>query len=245
MDGRSGVTARRGPTEHPDAGPSCPARVRRRLAGHRANPGARLYGLSGPPHPADVAPRCPQCGAIPVPGATFCAACGTPLSAPTVGPAFAVSEFMLGEIPAAFSVELGWGPVRVVFTDQRVLVLWTGPHSFLPNKRTYLAWKQSLPPVPRFRTAEGTWSDTPEPPAWELTNRAIVDVRVRVEHGFSPDPDVCDLSVTATGDGFRTTALAGLGVKKGGLGRFLARVPGPAPPVEQFLRGMPIASALQ
>jgi len=162
-----------------------------------------------------------------------------------VAPAFAVSELMLGEIPAAFSVELGWGPVRIVFTDQRVLVLWTGPHSFLPSKRTYVEWKLALPPVPSVRVAEGTWPGAAEPPAWELTNSAIFDVRVRMEHGLSPDRDVCDFSLAATSDGFRTTALGGLGVKKGGVGRFLARVPGPAPPVEQFLRGMPIASALR
>lgn len=84
-----------------------------------------------------VTPSRPRCGAQAAPGAAFCKFCGSRLN-PSVQQPFRANELLLGGIPTAFSVLLGWGPVRIVFTDQRVLVLWTGPHQFLPNQRAYL-----------------------------------------------------------------------------------------------------------
>jgi hypothetical protein len=191
-----------------------------------------------------MTPNCPRCGAPAVPGAAFCKSCGSSLVLSAEQP-FTVKELLLGDIPTAFAASLGWGPVRIVFTDQRVLVLWTGPHQFLPSKHVYMEWKGALPPLPRTRLLDGTWVSGPEAPAWEFDNSAIIAIHVGKEHGLSPDPDVCDLSIEALSDGTRTTALGGMPLRRGSEGGVLWRVPGPVAPIEDFLRRMPIAAVVR
>jgi len=187
---------------------------------------------------------CPRCGAPAEPGAAFCRSCGSPLAPPTP-PAFSVHELLIGDVPVAFSAALGWGPVRIVFTDQRVLAMWTGPHQFLPSPRLYRDWKASLPSLPPTRNLDGNWVNGPEAPAWDFDNSAILDIRVGKERGILTDPDVSDLSIKALSDGTRTTALGGMPLRPRSEVAMIFRVPGPAPPIEEFLRGMPIRAAVR
>ncbi|MGA8303845.1 MAG: hypothetical protein WA691_10130 [Thermoplasmata archaeon] len=151
----------------------------------------------------------------------------------------------MGDIPTAFEVTLGYGPVRIAFTDQRILVPWTGPHQFLPSKRVYMAWKGAIPTLPRTRVLNGPWVAGTEAPAWEFDNSATIAVHVGKEHGLSPDPDVCDLAIKARSDGSRTTALGAMPLRPGSEGTMFWRIPGPAPAIDDFLRALPIAAVVR
>lgn len=178
------------------------------------------------------------------PGAAFCQSCGSPLVLPPA-PMFAVNELLLGEIPMAFSWEMGFGPVRIVFTDQRVLVLWTGPHQFFASMRIYRAWKASLPALPPARVLTGTWVAPAEPPAWDFDHSAITSVAVGPVHALPSDPDMSSLSIAAGTDGIRCTTMGGIPFRRGVEVVARWRVPGPTAPIEDFLRGMPIATVLR
>ncbi len=202
--------------------------------------GPRNHSFNPCDYRVNVTPNCPKCGARSVPGAAFCQSCGSSLVLVPPQP-FAVNELLLGDIPMAFSWELGFGPVRIVITDQRVLVLWIGPHQFFPSTRIYKEWKASLPALSRTRELSGTWVAPAEPPAWEFDISAIVSVHVGKVHALPSDPDMCALAITATADGIRSTAIGGMQFRHGVEKVIEWRVPGPASPIEDFLRRMPVA----
>jgi len=212
------------------------------LARRRCGPQKRSF-ISGR-HQVNVVSNCPKCGAPLVPGAKFCPSCGTSL-APARPQPFILSELLIGDIPVAFGWDFGFGPVRIVFTDQRILVLWTGPHQFFPSMRVYKEWKASLPDTPRARVLSGPWVPPAEPPAWEIDNSEIVSARVGEVRAIPSDSGMCALIISAVTDGIRSTTMGGIQFRRGLEQALTWRVPGPAPPIEDFLRRMPVAQFLR
>jgi ribosomal protein L40E len=99
---------------------------------------------------------CPSCGAQSPDGARSCAACGRRLTGPQAGALF-LAEQQLGEIPRAFAIVNGIGPVRLVFTDQQIFIMNTGQHTMMPNRELYEEWKRASPAEAPWRFTEGPW----------------------------------------------------------------------------------------
>ncbi|MCI4365940.1 MAG: hypothetical protein L3K10_07800 [Thermoplasmata archaeon] len=149
----------------------------------------------------------------------------------------------MGEIPTAFEVTLDWGPVRIAFTDRRIIVIWTGPHHFLPSRRSYFEWKRALPPLPPARTVGSPWVQGKGEIAWEFALSTVAAIRASQEHGLGTDPDVCDLAVETWWNGDRASTMGPppwAGRSDGGF-TLVWRVPGESSSLLQFLRKMPVA----
>ena len=190
---------------------------------------------------------CPSCQTRVVPGTAFCTHCGKPLAAFRPG-GLPAGELWLGEIPAAYCVQQRTGPVRVVFTDRRVLVLWTGPHEVLPRPSKYYAWKAARLPAPQTRMVGTLWQETSEPVAWDVDYAAIYEVQAEKPRGWPIDREVAVVTFQLGGDGVRMTPdgmptgerLAGEETRS-----IRLWVPGEPEPVVAFLRQLPVARVVQ
>jgi len=187
---------------------------------------------------------CPRCQTPAAPGAGFCGHCGSPLAAFRPGP-IPTGEVWVGEIPNAFCVVRRWGPVRVVLTDRRVLVLWTGPYQFLPSPTMYKTWKSSLPLGPRTRLVGTPWFDPGSEVLWDVDYAAVHAARARRPIGIGIDRDVCDVYLTVWGDGVRMTTDGAPPENYLARGEFtpmvVLRVPGDPETIEQFFQKTPLA----
>jgi hypothetical protein len=179
------------------------------------------------------------------PGEQYCTTCGTPVPPPEPVPPHS-EEWLAGEILSAYSITLTTGPVRISFTDRRVLVHWIGPSQLLPGPRLYAAWKSTLGGSPILRSVGRPWQEVQERLAWGFENTCVESIQATRERGIGIDSDVCHLRIRAAWGGI-TSAHSGpepwprLGPKP--LTVFW-RVPGSATVLADLLRRMPIAFAV-
>lgn len=191
---------------------------------------------------------CPTCNAQVPEGAAFCPACGSPVLPPPPPPLTAPAEQIIGEIPQAFVITLGWGPVRIAFTDRHVYVMNTGEHSLIPRPSIYRDWKSTLPPQARWRSVSEPWRAPTDPIRWTFGNWAIASVVAEKEHGIGIDHDCCQLGLGVWKEGIQFSP-AGSSPQGFSEGRdpwidFHWRVPGDPEGLTDFLRTMPFASVV-
>jgi len=187
---------------------------------------------------------CPVCHESTPAGAEFCPSCGWPL-APFPTGALPPTEILVGEIPSAFAIGPACGPVRIEFTDRRMIVRWLAPPSLLVRRRVLEEWRSSLPATPPERLLGTPWSDRSEPVAWEIANSAIGAIRGTKEVGIGVDPGFSQLTVSAWWKGIRVAPMGplpwdGIVGRSGTVGAHW-RVPGAAEELDSFLRALPIA----
>ena len=190
---------------------------------------------------------CPACNA-PVPdGATFCTYCGAPLPLPSSAPTSPVEQ-LIGEIPQAFVITFGWGPVRIDFTDRQMFVMNIGEHSLIPRPSIYKNWKSTLRPEIPWRSLSEPWQIPAEPIRWAFENWAIAAVHAAEERGFGVDHDCCQLTLTVWNHGIRFSPLGpspeGWSQARAPWMDFHWRVPGDPNVLTGFLRTMPFASVV-
>ena len=154
------------------------------------------------------------------------------------GPAEALpaQEFVIAEIPDAFSTVEWLGIVRLVFTDRRLLVIARGPGSHTRSPLALRRWRNS-PTLIRQPQLE-TLPLTAEPDAlvWAITNSAITHISVGRPSGFSARPDECRLNLRAQPSGVEQ----GANLWKGLLGAMLSAtdtVAGMSPGLNRLPRG--------
>ena len=187
---------------------------------------------------------CPACNAQVPDGAAFCAVCGAPQPLPSTTPT-SPAEQWIGEIPQAFVITFGWGPVRIQFTDRRMVVLNFGEHSIIPRPSVYNNWKRSLPTEVRWRSRSEPWCIPAEPICWVFENWAIAAAHADVEHGIGVDRDCCQLTLLVWNHGIRFSPLGpspeGWPQAHAPWMDFHWRVPGDPDGLTSFLRTMPFA----
>jgi hypothetical protein len=188
---------------------------------------------------------CPRCGTTLAPGTRYCPTCGTPVVPPELPvPGSEVEEWTVGQILSAFSSTHLEGPVRITFTDRRVLVHWIGPHTLFVRPRIYAAWKATLAGFPIYRQVRGPWSDGMEPLAIAFDLECIHRLRAAPVHGIGVDRDVCQLVLFADESGVvrPVTGPTPFPLTGPEEGNWAWKVPGSAPVLRDFLLQMPVAS---
>jgi len=185
---------------------------------------------------------CPACQAQSPDGAGFRVGCGRPLFAPPPGEPR--PEQVVGEIPQAFTVLWGWGPVRLAFTDRHMFVINTGEHSLLPSPRLYSKWKAALPVENRFRFMSGPWQTPAYPIRWAFDNGAISGVNAHTPHGIGVDRDVGELDLSVYDAGI--VVLPGpVPSSRGGVAQFCWRIPGDVDGLRAFLCQLPFGAVVR
>ena len=190
-----------------------------------------------------MATECPVCHAPAAAGSDFCTACGWPLAPFGAGP-LGPSEMLLGEIPAAYSVGPLCGPVRIEFTDRRMIVRWMGTTSFMIHPKMWKGWMNALEPGPGARLVRAAWADRPEPVAWVIGYPSFGAARAFKRVGIGIDPGFCMLSVTAWWDGISHSPMGDSPVlppRRGQPAHAQWTVPGDEGALDAFLRQLPFA----
>lgn len=107
------------------------------------------------------------------------------------------AERVLGEIPEAYSTMMWSGPVRVLFTDRRVMGVSTGSGTIVRSPSMFEEWKQSQisPKAPQY--PESILLTVPSLAVWAVANNGVKVVEVRpFEQRDLPNPG-CRVSLHA------------------------------------------------
>jgi len=188
-------------------------------------------------------PYCTACGAFAPDSALFCAGCGRSLAGSPSG-VDPTSERLVGEIPSAMNTLHGQGPVRIDFTDRRLLALRLGEWSAWPSPRLYRAWKSDTSSWQPWRLVDVRSYAPDRPILWAAENRAILSINATRPIGIGVDRRACELWATVSADG--VTASPGgpgappLGIDEQGYVRLAWHVHGEPEELLHFLQQTPL-----
>ena len=149
------------------------------------------------------------------------------------------AERVIGEISPAYSFARQHGPVRIVISDRRFIVLWTGGHSWLPRLSRYNEWRKSAANSIAWRLGSGALPSQAESIAWSLEHNAISNLFAQRKWGLGADPKVALLNVAVFQ--YQLGFGASTGVGWGPMPVFTFAVPGQPNALEGFLRSTPLS----
>jgi hypothetical protein len=152
-------------------------------------------------------------------------------------------EVLIAEILSAYSQARSSGPVRILFTDRRLVILWTGPHSILPRPTLYRAWMSSPGPSPPWRIGRTDFPAYGLEVAWDLPYLSIANLWVPriIGPGAGHDVALLNLKIMATGLS-GPAPLSFLGKPTGGL---IFAVPGTREALRAFLQQTPLGGLVE
>ncbi|HTW77115.1 MAG TPA: hypothetical protein VMG14_05050 [Thermoplasmata archaeon] len=104
-------------------------------------------------------------------------------------------EPVLGEIPRAFQMTRGFGPVRIIFTASRILVYNDGDFRAFPSPDLYRSWRSALPSGDSWRITGAPLYPSLTPPLWNVENSGVVRVQVRQARGIGIEKDDIEIGI--------------------------------------------------
>lgn len=139
-----------------------------------------------------------------------------------------------------FSFARQRGPVRVLLTDRRLIVLWQGDHHLLPSRARYNAWRSGLAETLSWHLGDADPPRATEQLAWDIPNRLVSNLFAATMRGIGGDRRLSMLNIAVFSE-FLTGSRE--------LGRYGETVPllslvvyGPAESLNDFLRHTPLAT---
>lgn len=125
---------------------------------------------------------------------------GAPLPSGTPPPPPPPSDPVVGEINRAFQMTLGFGPVRLIFTRQRILAYNDGEYRTLPSASLYRQWKSALPTGQNWRVTSVPSLPFTTPPLWNIEVEGVLAARSRRPWGIGADADAASLTLAVRPD---------------------------------------------
>jgi hypothetical protein len=112
-------------------------------------------------------------------------------------------EVLVAQIQSAFAVGVPMGPVRLDFTDRRLVVASTVPPAYPPALALYRSWRASIPSGPVCRLVGAPYGPEVGDVWAEIPNAEMTFIRAHREIGLFTDKTVSDLDVSNTRRGLQ------------------------------------------
>lgn len=101
----------------------------------------------------------------------------------------------MAEINRAFQMTFGFGPVRLIFSSERLFVYNDGEYRAFPSPALYRQWKSALPAGVTWRLTDVPSIPFTTPPLWNIEIGGVLAARARRPWGIAADTEVASLTL--------------------------------------------------